>query len=350
MPTTICNGARINYVQLTDGGAAGREDLVMVHGLATNMAFWFFRYSPELAKHFRVTLFDLRGHGRSEMTTTGYAPANLAADMAGLLDHLKIENAHFLTHSFGGVVAMNFALRQPARVRSLVLADTHISATRHAETAQEWAYGQTMQALLDRHGIALDTKDPYFGYKLLGHVAHMQANGVEVPRPLDALVNPLRSNSGGRTAAQWLKLIDTTAAEAELMGQDGLTLEALQAFRFPIFAMYGDRSPARLTGEELLAVWPHAEFRSIRDAGHFFPASRPDEVLSACRRFWHGDLAVEQRRNRVGDTGRNYFRSDRIFMDTGSWYLQTREAGRMGPFAAPEQAREALDNLVASQP
>ncbi len=80
-------------------------------------------------------------------------------------------------------------------------------------------------------------------------------------------------------------------------------------FDFPIIAMYGDHSPARLSGAELLAIWPHAEFLRVRDAGHFFPTLRPQEVLSACLRFWGGEFAAAPRRYRRGEARRSHFRS-----------------------------------------
>ena len=350
MPVAIVNGVRLNYVQMGEGEDDGREDLVMVHGLATNLAFWYFRYAAEFAAKYRVTLFDLRGHGRSEMPAAGYAPATLAADLAGLLDHLGIESAHFLAHSFGGVVTMNFAAEHPQRVRSLVLADSHISAVRHVETPQEWVYGQGIQPLLDRHGLELDTRDPYFGYKLLSRLAQWQTRGLTVPAELAELVSPLMGKTGTRTAAQWLKLMETTSAEAEMMGDDGLSFERLRAFRFPILALYGDHSQARLTGAELLALWPHAEFRRVRDAGHFFPTSRPDEVISGCKRFWDGEFATTARRRRAGDTGQNFFRSDRVFAVDGDWYFTTREKNRVGPFAGREEAHREFSSLIAAGP
>lgn len=318
----------------------------MVHGLAANMAFWYFKYACELAKEFRVTVFDLRGHGRSEMTPSGYTPANLAGDLAKLMDHLGVAKAHLVAHSFGGVVAMNFALNQPERVLSLVLADTHISAARHVKDSQEWAHGRTIQDTLDRHGFDLDTRDPYFGYKLLTRVAEKHLHGVTVPAELYDLVHPLTTSGGSRTAAQWLRLMQVTAAEAEMMGDDGLSLEKLRRFEFPIIAMYGDRSPARLTGTELLEVWPHAEFLNVRNAGHFFPASRPDDVLAACRRFWQSDPNDAPRRQRAGDPQRGYFRSERIFKDTLGWYFTTREIPRIGPFAEFEEAHTILTRTV----
>lgn len=354
MPVATVNGVRLNYLQLDEPGeaqgTAEREDLVMVHGLATNLAFWYFAYAPVFAKQFRVTLYDLRGHGRSEMPTSGYRPDELAADLAALMDHLGIDKAHFLAHSFGGVVTMNLARRQPQRLRSMVLADSHISAVRHEATPQAWSYGHSIQPLLDRHGLDLDTRDPYFGYKLLTRVAQLQLRDAPVPTELLDLVSPMMGKGGARTAAQWLKLMATTGAEAEMMGNDGLSLEELRMFEFPIFAMYGDNSQARLTGGELLSVWPHAEFRRVRDAGHFFPASRPDEVISACQRFWNGEFTASPRQHRAGELQRSYFRSDRVFRTDGSWYFTTREQNRVGPFAEPQEAHENLARYISAIP
>jgi pimeloyl-ACP methyl ester carboxylesterase len=347
MPMATINGVQLNYLQLDDGEGAPREDLVMVHGLATNMAFWYFKYGIPLAKKFRVTLYDLRGHGRSGMPESGYTPAILAKDLAGLMDHLHIEKAHFMAHSFGGVVTLNFACEQPERVHSLVLADSHFSAGRKMQARAEWGFGQKFQPILDRHGVDLDTSDPYFGPKLLIRVAEWQLDGREVPAELIELVSPLLGKTGKRTSGDWLKLMKTTAAQSEMTSDDGLPLERLRPLRFPIVAMYGDNSPARLSGAELLDIWPHAEFRRVRDAGHFFPTLKPDEVLSGCRRFWGGEFTNTPRRHRAGEPRRSYFRSDRVFMVDGGWYFTTRNEERMGPFASAEEAGERLADFIA---
>jgi len=347
VPFATVNGVRLHFVQLDEGGAYPREDLIMVHGLATNMAFWYLPYAPVFAKRFRVTLFDLRGFGRSEMTPAGYMPETLARDMSGLMDHLGIARAHVLAHSFGGVVALNLACMNASRVQSLVLADTHISAVRHISTPREWGNRAHVQVVLDRHGIQLDTHDPYFGYRLLTHVAHLQLRQEAVPPDLLALVGPSIGRQGNRTAAQWVKLMGETQAEHEFMGHDGLTLEALRRLLFPVLALYGDHSQARLTGGELLEVWPHAEFRRIRDAGHFFPTSRSGDVMVECERFWSGAytrLPVV----RSGEKMSRHFRSDRVFLSDGSWHFTTREDKRVGPFQSPDEAHDALARHISN--
>ncbi|MBS0445544.1 MAG: alpha/beta hydrolase [Proteobacteria bacterium] len=346
MPTALINGVQLNYLQLDEGGAADREDLVMVHGLATNMAFWYFKYGVPLSEKYRVTLYDLRGHGRSEMPQSGYTPSIMGQDLAGLMDHLGIEKAHFLAHSFGGVVTLNFACAQPERVRSLVLNDSHFSAGRKVQARSEWTFGQKFQPLLDAHGLDLDTSDPYFGPKLLIRVAEWQLKGYQVPNELLDLVSPLLGKTGKRTSGEWLKLMSTTSAQAEMTTHDGLTVDRLRTLRFPIIAMYGDNSPARLSGEELLDIWPHAEFRRVRDAGHFFPTLRPEEVLSSCLRFWDGEFA--SRHQRAGEARRSHFRSDRVFMAGGAWYFTTRDENRVGPFADREEASLGLASFISA--
>jgi pimeloyl-ACP methyl ester carboxylesterase len=285
MPTAHVNGTNINYVQLEPAGSGPFEDLIMVHGLATNMAFWYFQYAPVFAQRFRVTLFDMRGHGRSAMTNGGYTPTALASDVEGLMDELNIERAHFVAHSFGGVVSLCLAQRNRWRIASLVLADSQLSLMRLA-SEEEWVHGRQIQKLVDRVGIDLDAADPYFGFKLLTIMADRLLRGDELPPEAVDLVGPALGKCGKRTAKQWMDLMTQTRAHRELLEEDGLTPEVLRTFGFPLLALYGDRSRARSSMDMLRPLWPHAHFQTIENAGHFFPASRDREMISACEEFW----------------------------------------------------------------
>jgi pimeloyl-ACP methyl ester carboxylesterase len=348
MPYVDVNGVRLNVQQLDLTGQEKPEHLVMVHGLATNMAFWYFAYGQPLSKRFRVTLFDLRGHGRSEMPERGYTPAEQASDLLGVLDALGIDRAHLMAHSFGGVVALEFACAHPERVSSLVLADSHFSLGRRLQAQDEWVFGQQLRPVLERHGIDLDVADPYFGPRLLVRCAEWAAEGREIPAELTDVVSPLLGKTGKRTSADWLKLMRQTDAEREMTRDDGLTLERLRGLRFPILAMYGDDSPARLSGTGLLGIWPHAVFHRVRDAGHFFPTLRPAEMLATCTRFWDGQLTPAALLPRAEDEakGRSWFRSERIYARDGAWYFALRGDPRVGPFPTREDAKAQLAALV----
>jgi pimeloyl-ACP methyl ester carboxylesterase len=285
MPTTIANGVRISYVQIPYTGSGPVEDLIMVHGLATNLAFWYLQYAAEFATRFRVTLFDLRGHGRSEATETGYTPAELAADLEGLMDTLGIERAHFIAHSFGGTVALCLARRDRWRVASMILADSQLSLMRHV-AEDSWAHGRHVQHVVDRAGLDLRVTDPHFGFKLLTAMAQLLLSGAEVTPEAAELVGPALGSCSRRTAKQWLDLMQQTRAYSEFLVDDGLSPEVLSTFSFPLLALYGDRSRPGSSVDLLRPCWPHARFQILSDAGHFFPASRSLEVIAECERFW----------------------------------------------------------------
>ena len=102
----------------------GPQTLVMIRGLGSNLTAWY-EQVPELAKHFRVVVFDNRGAGRTDKPDAPYSIAQMAADTAGLLDALKIERIALLGISMGGMIAQEFALAHQDRLSCLVLGCTH---------------------------------------------------------------------------------------------------------------------------------------------------------------------------------------------------------------------------------
>ena len=85
----------------------------------------------------------------------------------------------------------------------------------------------------------------------------------------------------------------------------------------------------------------------MRDAGHFFPTVRPEQVLNDCLRFWDGEFNHSHRRHRAGETRRSWFRSDRVFRSDGGWFFTMRNEERMGPFASREAASEHLASFLS---
>lgn len=98
----------------------------MIHGLAANLGFWYAAATQGFTRFGRVTMYDMLGHGHSQMAASGYSPGQLADHLGELLDCLQLDRVHLVAHSFGGMVALAFALRQPERVKSLILADVRV--------------------------------------------------------------------------------------------------------------------------------------------------------------------------------------------------------------------------------
>ncbi|HTG16257.1 MAG TPA: alpha/beta hydrolase, partial [Blastocatellia bacterium] len=113
------------------------EPLLLIRGLGSTCE-GFAAQVEGLAPHFRVISFDNRCVGRTDQPQQLFTIADMADDTAALLDALEVENAHVFGVSLGGMVAQEFVLRHPHKVKRLVLACTH-AGPRTATRAPEWA-------------------------------------------------------------------------------------------------------------------------------------------------------------------------------------------------------------------
>lgn len=154
-PEVRSGHARVEGIDLwyEDGGSG--EVVVLVPGLGGATDLWHAQ-SPVLRERYRVISLDNRGAGRSDKPQTPYSMDGFAADLAGLLDHLGIdEPVHLVGASMGGVIAQAFVHTYPERVRSLALvctgvssADPHISVPGGEVLARLQSPGDTPEAVV----------------------------------------------------------------------------------------------------------------------------------------------------------------------------------------------------------
>jgi len=113
----------------------GRGDpLVLVHGLADDHRAWR-KTLPDLMLRHRVVLYDLRGHGGTDLGTPDGSLRQLGEDLVRLLDAIGIDRAHVAGFSLGGTIAMRLAIDHRDRVRGLCLVAT---SSRVGRTAADW--------------------------------------------------------------------------------------------------------------------------------------------------------------------------------------------------------------------
>ena len=106
------------------------QPLLMIPGFGCSVEIYASN-APELAERFRVIVFDPRGAGRSDSPEDGYTMDRYARDCVAVLDAAGCESAHVFGTSFGGMIAMNFALLAPERLRGLVLGCTTPGGAAH---------------------------------------------------------------------------------------------------------------------------------------------------------------------------------------------------------------------------
>ncbi|MBT9383204.1 alpha/beta hydrolase [Pseudooceanicola sp. CBS1P-1] len=109
-------GHRVHAVQMGRG-----RDVVLIHGASGNTRDYTFRLAPELAKRYRVTVFDRPGMGYS--ARIGQGGASIAEQADHLAEAARLLGLHrpvIVGHSYGGAVAMAWALRQAGDASAIV--------------------------------------------------------------------------------------------------------------------------------------------------------------------------------------------------------------------------------------
>ncbi len=135
-------GHRWHYLTLGDVAADPTgAPVLLLHGFILSGAEGFAAFKEKIAETRGVVAPDYLGYGHSERVLTPGEPYEIthtAKAIAAMLDELGIDKVDIVGHSYGGVIAAQFALDYPARVRRIVFLDAafyvDISGTRMYET------------------------------------------------------------------------------------------------------------------------------------------------------------------------------------------------------------------------
>ena len=96
------------------------EPLLFIHGLSDSLLYWEF-LANNLKDNYQIIRVDLRGHGESELGSDEISIDLYVDDLIGLLNELNVDKINLIGFSLGGAVALDFAVRYPEMVYSLVL-------------------------------------------------------------------------------------------------------------------------------------------------------------------------------------------------------------------------------------
>jgi pimeloyl-ACP methyl ester carboxylesterase len=115
-------GARLFYI---DNGRPGPA-IVLLHASTGSAAVWEHQWAPLAQAGYRVIAYDRRGHGRTTIDASRGEGGDVTAadDLQALATSLRLDRFHLVGTAAGGIVALDFALTAPERLRSLVVANS----------------------------------------------------------------------------------------------------------------------------------------------------------------------------------------------------------------------------------
>jgi len=282
LPTVRVNGVDIHYQTLGHG-----PDVIMIHGLATNLAFWYMKIVPLLTNDYRVTVYDLRGHGLSSMPGHGYTTKDLAEDLHGTLEQTGVKKVHLVGHSLGGAIALHYAVLHPERVSSLALIDCRIHALQPFRSPEESPYWMRRREALRAKRIPVDDDMPKVVYMMLEELTPLVQAGIANPNALGGFLAP----SGGwdpnsRAARRWKELVGTTTFAKDIRKIGGLTRQTIKKVTHPTLLSYGGDSFCLETCKALEAIVVNHRSVIHPGMGHFFPVLAPELLVEDLRGFF----------------------------------------------------------------
>jgi pimeloyl-ACP methyl ester carboxylesterase len=235
----LANGVRLHVQRVTppsDVIPTG-QTVVLIHGLIVDdlSSYYFTLANPLAAAGHDVIIYDLRGHGHSERTPTGYALRDSIADLDGLLTALAIDRpVHLVGNSYGGAVAIGMALAHPERVADVTMIEGHY-ATR--------GFGAEMAETL-----------------------HLVTTGIHDEKWVTWIAE--RGRKTLKLARRGVTLIEETSISADLLATPAAPRESVAALGVPILGIYGGDSEVLERGRDLTNLVADSHLIVIPDCDH----------------------------------------------------------------------------------
>ena len=247
---------KINSIHIAYTRKGSGKPLVLVHGYPLDHTIWD-EVLPLLENDFDIVTPDLRGFGQSQVVENQYKIEDMAADIAGLLDHLGIEKAAIAGHSMGGYVSLAFASAYPQRVLGLGLVASQAPAD--PPERKQGRYDAATEIM--KNGV--------------GPVAESMPAKLSPDKRVQAYVR-------GLIAAQQPAGL---AGALKAMAERHDSTSALSTFDYPVAIVHGDADeliPIQ-RAQEIKAAIPHATLVELSTVGHMPMLENPQATAATLK-------------------------------------------------------------------
>jgi pimeloyl-ACP methyl ester carboxylesterase len=282
MPTAVVNGIEIYHETIGD---PTDPTVLLIMGLGTQMIGWDIEFCRSLAdRGFHVVRYDNRDVGLSthfdepvdlmgllgsfaggDPVDVPYLLTDMAADAAGLLDHLDVEQAHVAGVSMGGMIAQTLAIEHADRVLTLA---SIMSTTGDPDVGAPTA--EAMQAIMAPPATTREEAADTF-------VMHAHTWGSP------AYIDEDRLRAISRAAYDRAHDPEGGARQLAAVLSSGSRSEALRNLAIPTLVIHGteDKLVQPSGGERTAEVIPDAKLVMIEGMGHDLPPQLWPQVIDA---------------------------------------------------------------------
>jgi pimeloyl-ACP methyl ester carboxylesterase len=270
LPTVEANGVHL-YYELSGGHG---NPILLIHGSLSDHDNWR-SVVPGLSENFRVLTYDRRGHSKSEKVTTQGSADEDATDASALLTTLGLAPAHVVGNSFGSIITLKLAAKQPSVFRSLIV---HEPPLLDLLTGDPSSLSMAVESRKRAEAVikTLESGDKAGGARLFVETL------VFGPGQWEKLPPQLRETFINN-ADTWL---DETR---DPMGYN-VDLGGLGQFRKPALLTFGGKSPPffrpiRPIIEKVAKALPNSKLESYPNDGHVPHISNPTEFVRRVTTF-----------------------------------------------------------------
>jgi proline iminopeptidase len=279
------DGARLYYRHIGQG-----PPIIILHGGPDFDHTYLLPEMDRLADSFHLIYYDQRGRGRSlgDVRPEDIGIASEIEDIERVRRHFALESAAMLGHSWGGVLALEYAIRHPDRVSHLILMNTAPASTDHfrslrqellrRRSAAEVARMQAIAASADYRQGDLQAEAEFY------RIHYRPA--LHRPQDIDRIVGRLRTHFTAET------VLDARAIEHRLYQDtwfaDGYDLTPqLNQLDIPTLVLHGqgDFVPVEIASDIAQAI-PKARLCLLPDCGHFAYLESAAEVHDQLTMFF----------------------------------------------------------------